>query len=279
MVSSLHDNIVISTDFRQINSPAFYDCVVHLICTAGEGNFTYNGSRFSITENEIAVISQPQSVKDVEATPDMQCEYVAAPEKFLHNLLPANNYSISGGISLFANPIIKVTPAEAKDFIDDIDSIRKRLNHTGHRFYNEMMGSLLETMIYDLFEFHSKFNENILTTDRTGYITREFFNLIEGGKPRTQREVSYYANQLHITPKYLSDTIKRITGYSVTTHINRTAAAIIIAYLEDSQLSITQIADEMNFTSVSYFSRYCRKHLGVSPAEYKAVHSLMKGKK
>lgn len=275
MVSSLHDNIVISTDFRQINSPAFYDCVVHLICTAGKGSFTYNGSRFSIAENEIAVISQPQSVKEIETTSDMICEYVVAPEKFLHNLLPANNYSISGCVSLFSDPIIKVTPAEAEDFIDDINNIRKRMNHTGHRFYTEMMGSLLETMIYDLFEFHSKFNENILTTDRTGYITREFFNLIEGGKPRTQREVSYYAEQLHITPKYLSDTIKRITGHSVTTHINRSAAAIIIAYLQDSRLSITQIADEMNFTSISYFSRYCTKHLGMSPAEYRSIHPPM----
>lgn len=58
------------------------------------------------------------------------------------------------------------------------------MNHTGHRFYTEIMGSLLETMIYGLFEFHIKFDENILTTDRTGYITREFFNLIEGGKPQ-----------------------------------------------------------------------------------------------
>lgn len=276
MLTSLHDNIIISTDFRQINSPAFYDCVVHLICTAGSGSFTYNGSRFSIGENEIAVISQPRSVTDIEATSGMRCEYVAAPEKFLHNLLPANNYGISGGVSLFSDPIIKVTPAEAEVFIDDINNIRKRMNHTEHRFYTEMMGSLLETMIYDLFEFHSKFNENMLTTDRTGYITREFFNLIEGGKPRTQRDVSYYAGQLHITPKYLSDTIKRITGHSVTTHINRSAAAIIISYLQDSRLSITQIADEMNFTSVSYFSRYCTKHLGVSPAEYRAVHSPAK---
>lgn len=276
MVPSLHDNIVISTDFRQINSPAFYDCIVHLICTAGGESFTYNGSRFSLSENEIAVISQPQFVKDIEASPGMACEYVAAPEKFLHNLLPANNYSISGCVSLFSNPIIRVTPAEAEIFIGDINRIRQRMNHTEHRFYTEMMSSLLETMIYDLFEFHSRFNENILTTDRTGYITREFFNLIEGGKPRTQRDVSYYAAQLHITPKYLSDTIKRITGHSVTTHINRTAAAIIIAYLQDSRLSITQIADEMNFTSVSYFSRYCTKHLGMSPAEYRAVHTPVK---
>lgn len=65
------------------------------------------------------------------------------------------------------------------------------------------------------------------------------------------------------------DTIKRITGKSASTHINRCAAAIIRDYLQTSTLSITQIVDEMNFSSVSYFSRYCTKHLGMSPAAYR----------
>ena len=40
-------------------------------------------------------------------------------------------------------------------------------------------------------------------------------------------------------------------------------------YLNDERLSLTQIADLMNFTSLSYFSRYCTKHLGQSPSEYR----------
>lgn len=270
---SLHDNIVISTDFRQINSPAFYDCIVHLICIDGSGSFTYNGSRFHIFTNDIIIISQPQAVTEIESDHEMKCEFVAAPDKFLHNLLPANNYSIAGCVSLFSNPVIKALPEEAADFLDDIRNIKKRVDRTDRKFYAETMSSLLETMIYDLFEFHSRANENVLTTGRTGYVTRQFFNLIESGRPKTQREVGYYADQLHITQKYLSDTIKRITGKSASAHINRNAAAIIRDYLQNSTLSITQIADEMNFSSVSYFSRYCSKHLGISPIEYRAVCS------
>ena len=47
---------------------------------------------------------------------------------------------------------------------------------------------------------------------------------------------------------------------------------ILKKYLNDERLSLTQIADRMNFTSLSYFSRYCTKHLGRSPSEYR--HSL-----
>ena len=85
----------------------------------------------------------------------------------------------------------------------------------------------------------------------------------------TPEDAENFRCQLHVTSKYLSDTIKRVTGTSVSTYINRTATAIIKSYLDDNGLSITQIADEMQFTSVSYFSRYCVKHLGMSPARYR----------
>jgi len=42
-------------------------------------------------------------------------------------------------------------------------------------------------------------------------------------------------------------------------------------YLGNPSLSLTQIADIMNFTSLSYFSRYCTKHLGMNPSAYRAA--------
>ena len=44
---------------------------------------------------------------------------------------------------------------------------------------------------------------------------------------------------------------------------------ILKGYLGDERLSLTQIAELMNFASLSYFSRYCTKHLGQSPSEYR----------
>lgn len=269
MGRSLHEAITYSTEFALINSPAFYDCVVHLICNSGKGVFTFNNARFNMQAGDIAVLSHPRLVQWIETDDSFSCEYIAAPDKLLHNLLPANNYAIQGSVSLFNNPIIHVGHDDAQRFRTDIENIRKRICDTEHRFYQEMMGSLLQTMVYDLFDFHAKNNESVLTTDRVGYITSQFFTMVEAGRPKTEREVSYYAKKLNVTPKYLSDTIKRVTGASVSSHINRAATSIIIEFLKDNRLSITQIADEMNFTSVSYFSRYCTKHIGMSPAQYR----------
>lgn len=269
MEKSIHDHIVFASDVSRINSPAFYDCVVHLICNDGAASFYYNRQRFVLSKGEIAVISQPRLVRIEDVSDSFMCEYIAAPDKFLHNLLPANNYSIQGCVSLSSNPIIKVSEADADKFRRDMHNIRRRIGDIEHRFYTEMIGSLLQTMIYDLFDFHTRNNDNILTTDRVGYITSQFFTMIEAGRPKTRREVAYYAKELNVTSKYLSDTIKRVTGQSITSHINKAASSIIIEYLKDNRLSITQIADEMNFTSVSYFSRYCTKHIGMSPGQFR----------
>jgi AraC-like DNA-binding protein len=72
-----------------------------------------------------------------------------------------------------------------------------------------------------------------------------------------------------VSPKYLSATIKRLTGHSVTSFIDRATVPILKNLLEDERLSLTQIAERMNFASLSYFSRYCTKHLGMSPSDYR----------
>ena len=93
--------------------------------------------------------------------------------------------------------------------------------------------------------------------------------LLSTGISRTERDVSYYAERLNVSPKYLSATIKRVTGHSATSYIDRHTVPILKNYLNDERLSRTQIADQMNFTSLSYFSRYCTKHLGQSPNDYR----------
>ncbi|MDE6041971.1 MAG: hypothetical protein K2G07_00290, partial [Muribaculaceae bacterium] len=80
MAKHLHDLIVFSEEIKLINSPAFYDCVVHLICTAGSGSFLYNDRFFTLSKNDIAVIARPQLVSRIQSDDSFRCEYVAAPD-------------------------------------------------------------------------------------------------------------------------------------------------------------------------------------------------------
>ena len=69
--------------------------------------------------------------------------------------------------------------------------------------------------------------------------------------------------------EFLTDTIRRVTGKSATAIINSYALIPLKELLEQQELPMTQIAEEMNFHSLSYFSRYASKLLGMTPTRYR----------
>ena len=270
--------LIYSTDFYSINNAELSDCCVHMMCLEGEGSFVFNDKCFHFHAGDILILTFPHKLVNLAAGRNMKIEYFAAQYKFLNSQLPSNNFGIGGGISLYSDPIIHATKEEGERFLTDIRTIRERMNEEGeHRFYQEMIASLCCTMMYDLFSFHARRDELLQSSDRRSYVAKELINLLTAGRSRTERSVEYYAQQLNVSPKYLSNTIKRTTGFSVTSFIDRYTVPIIKDYLNNESLSLTQIADLMDFTSLSYFSRYCTKHLGMTPSEYRM--SLQPGNK
>ena len=262
--------LIYSTDFYSINDIQLSDCCGHMICLEGEGSFVFNGKCFHFCAGDILILTQPHKLKNLAAGKRLRVEFFATQYTFLFNQLPSNSFAIGGGISLYADPIIHATKEEGERFLADIRIIRDRIQENGeHRFYLEMIASLCRTMMYDLFSFHAHRNETQQSTDRQNYVVKELMNMLAAGQSRTERNVGYYAKQLNITSKYLSKTVKRTTGRSVTSLIARHTVPIIKNYLDNDMLSLTQITDLMNFTSLSYFSRYCSKHLGMPPSEYR----------
>ncbi len=262
-------DFLISTDFYGMNASELSHTCMHLICTAGEGSFVFNERCYHIVKNDLVVMPSPHRAKNLAAAPGMQVEWFAADNRFLQNLLPSNNYSIGGSISLNQNPVISLTDTQAQRLLEDFHRLGERMNDRDLLFYQELMGSLCLTMMYDIFEPHAQRDATAAHSDRTAYIVKQLMALLATGVSSTERDVSYYAERLNVSPKYLSATIKRLTGHSVTSYIDRHTVPILKDYLGDERLSLTQIAERMNFASLSYFSRYCTKHLGQSPSEYR----------
>lgn len=258
-----------SDDFLVMNMPELSETCMHLLCTAGEGSFVFNERCYHIVKNDLVVIPMPGRVSNLAAHADMQVEWFAADYKFLQNLLPSNNYSIGGSISLNQDPVIKLTDEQARYLLADFHRLRDRMGDRHLLFYHELMGSLCLTMMYDIFEAHAQRDATNTHSDRTTYIVKRFMALLATGISRTERDVNYYAEQLNVSPKYLSAILKRVTGHTATSYIDQHTMPILKDYLNNECLSLTQIAKHMNFASLSYFSRYCTKHLGQSPREYR----------
>jgi len=271
MGAKKHIDIVFSEEITDILDKSLVGYCLHFICTSGECSFRY-GERIShMSVNDVAIMTRSEMISELWTTPSLKIELLAAPNAFLQGLLPPNNFGIQGEVSLFGDPIIHLTEKEASIFLTDIRALRDRIpDFEWHSFYDEMMGGLCLTMMNDLFEFHSHRDTPQSLSERSAWLVRQFTRMLQAGKCKTERGVAYYAESLSVTPKYLSNVVRRLTGRSASYLIDRYAMPMVLSYLKDPEISLQQIADIMEFSSLSHFSRYCSKRLGVSPSEYRS---------
>ena len=103
---------------------------------------------------------------------------------------------------------------------------------------------------------------------RNRQLFARFMQLIEE-KYKESNEVAYYADKLCITPKYLSQVSRSVTGLPASQWIQFYAAFELVSLLDDTTKTLTEVSDLMHFENVSHFSRYVKKTLGKSPSEYR----------
>jgi YesN/AraC family two-component response regulator len=86
-----------------------------------------------------------------------------------------------------------------------------------------------------------------------------------------ERSVTYYGHQLHITPKYLTETMKEITGKTAGELIDQAVIMQAKVLLSNPSLNINQVAEALNFSDQSFFGKFFKKHVGVSPLKYRST--------
>ncbi len=262
-----------TADIMTARPPA--DFCFHLLCRHGAATIIFEDHPFDIKKNDVLIISKPAGLSGSMQTADFKAEAFSARLDFLNRQLPANNYAIGGSISLYNDPVLHLSDRDAEQLLNGMRAIRNRLPETAHPFYPELIGSLCLTMMYDLFSFHMANRPSVYATERNLYVVKELMAMLEAGHSRQHRSVAWYAKAMNVTSKYLSETVRRHTGHSVSYHIDRATVPLIKEMLDNPRYSITQIAEEMNFGTPAYFSRYVSQRLGISPKRYRSSRMSM----
>ncbi|WP_163265342.1 AraC family transcriptional regulator [Dysgonomonas sp. 216] len=99
----------------------------------------------------------------------------------------------------------------------------------------------------------------------------EFMELIAKNY-RKQRGIEFYANKLCISSRHLSSICKDITGITAKDRIDEHIIANIRILLVTTDLTISQISDELNFPNSSFFVKFFKKQTGMTPKEYRNVN-------
>lgn len=86
---------------------------------------------------------------------------------------------------------------------------------------------------------------------------------------RKERNVAYYARMQHLTPRYFSAIIKEKSGNSALQWIVQMVITEAKQLLEGSDLSIKEIANQLNFPTQSFFGKYFKQYVGISPKDYR----------
>lgn len=139
----------------------------------------------------------------------------------------------------------------------------------------EMVGAIFRCMLIAMAEFEFKAHpssENPTYTMADTYL-RKFVTLLDTNI-KQQHEVSFYAEQLNITPKYLSEICKAKSGHKAKEIISEILIARIKREILYSGNSMKVIAYEYNFADQSSLGKFFRKMTGLSPIAFKRAHGL-----
>lgn len=104
--------------------------------------------------------------------------------------------------------------------------------------------------------------------NRPDAIFTNFIKLVELHY-REERRVGWYATQLCITPKYLSETVKAASKRTPSDWIESYVTLEISNLLKNTTMNIKQITQAMHFPNQSFLGKFFKEHVGKSPSQYR----------
>lgn len=262
-------NVIIADTLSGLGTDACNDYLAHALCLAGTCRFLFNGKEFELHEGDLMIVRKGKLMEKIRPSDDFRVKVMYVTSGFIELCTPQTNYGMKGQLSLFLNPVMHLVPEQQEICRRDFETLEFRLKNTGHHFYRDIMINAVQTMILDFFDFHSHlYGEKNISTQNTS-LMNNFLQMLEDGAYREHREVTYYADCLCVTPKYLSEVSKKVSGYTANYWINRYTILDISRLLRDKSLSFVCISDMFGFSSPAYFSRYVQHNLGMNPTDYR----------
>ncbi len=142
-----------------------------------------------------------------------------------------------------------------------------------NRFQETIAQQLLRGLLLEIYDkSHRLFGGREITGgNRQETLFRKFIALVRE-HAGTEREVSFYADRLCISAKYLTGICRQVVGMTAKTIIDEFAILEIKALLQSTELNIQEISDRLRFADQSYLGRYFKRHEGISPKEYRNSH-------
>lgn len=242
---------------------------VAILCTRGSAYIRLNGMDLEIDANDILICQPHTLIEKYETSDDFDgyCSMMSKEYLYRVSMVSGGNWDMK--VFIENNPILPLTDDEVETFSLYYNLLKKKLTDASGRHHREHMDALLGSFMIELHDILERFVVlNPPTFSSAENIFREFINLLSSSFPK-KRDVTYYADALNVTPKYLSAICKNISGHTAFSLIGKYVVRDVEFMLKKQEMTIKEIANKLDFPNISFFGKYVKKHFGVPPRKYR----------
>jgi len=250
--------------------------IAYVIVTEGRLSLDVNGANCQLDRNCSLFVDRNMVIENVRHTESFNCIICAMSTDVGFAFL--NKSLLQSIMHIMANPVIKMSQSEVDLMMKYYELLVFKMDHQEMNFGRETMRDIIRCFAYDLLSNINKHldtgsdNDMLRQSDR---IYRRFMLLL-AENTSVNRSVQSYADELCVSPKYLTSVCRKHSDRTASELISTAVIGRIKQLLLYSDLSIKEVAGEMGFDNLSFFGKYVKKHLGVSPNNYRKANNYGK---
>lgn len=267
-------NFILSNSNNKPNfeHPFSFNGIVFVLCLKGEGRLRIDLKEYNSKENSMLTILPNQIVEPIDNSDDFFIELLAFSSDYLVDIFVLKDFNLPGKIS--QSPMLNISEKDIQNLLKYHSFIIEIFNNKKESIHFELIiKGLLHSLLMELVIIYTELGDREVkrkTSRRREDIVKIFLELLKDHY-KEGRSASYYADKMFITPKYLSATLKKVTGRSINAWIEDAVILGTKILLKSTNLTILQISEELNFPNSSYFNRFFKKNTGITPGDYREL--------
>lgn len=255
---------IVTTD---MDYPFRIDVTIVVICLQGTVKGSINLKQYH--ENAPCVfILLPDHILQYEYfSDDFSGLFIVISKEFGDNLLINMQDRFPFFLAVHNNPHSSFSSEELETMIDYFTILQKIIRKKDNPHRIEIVKHFIQAFFYSSsYQFH-KIPDKLYKT-KQDLLVEKFLSCVHVNHNK-ERSLAFYADKLCLTPKYLSKVIKETSGSSANTWINNYVILEAKVLLKSSNLTIEEISEKLNFPSQSFFGKYFKRQVKLSPIEYR----------
>ena len=255
---------------HSFNPPVQIDAAVLVLCTDGMLEIEVETNNYQLFRGDLLVCGPNRVMKPIKLLNNTAFKIIFLSH-FMHRSGIGYQRSIwDKAFYLGTNPMIHLSDTQITQFEEYYRLLCEKLKNPSSSYHSEIMQSILQAMMYETLSYLDGVvvSENDRFVRQGEILFRRFVGLLAESKVKS-RFVYYYADKLNVSTKYLSAVCKQVSGKTAGDIIDEFVMKDIIRMLKYSDKSIKEIALELDFPNISFFGKYVKAHLGVSPKAYR----------